>query len=269
MDVLLEEYEATATGGFEVTTQLPGWGTRAKRERSPSDVTSIVDVPPATTETSPSTARPRQWRHRPVWNRFTPVQLTVMVLATVAPLIIVGSIGAALLGVMSTEAMIQLALAAGENPGMVTFGSMLLASPVQWITGRSQVRVRKYLGIMFFLLALSNGAMFVLESGLAAAFGAPFLVAGMIALALATPLFLTSSRWSQRTMGMRNWRLLHRLTYPTAIALIAHVVLLGDIGPGFFLITLALIARIPAIRRQLTARSARSDRAAGRPPTVG
>ena len=151
--------------------------------------------------------------------------------------------------------MIQFALAAGENPGMITFGAMFVASPIQWLTGRSQVRVRKYLGIMFFLLALSNAAMFVLETGLAAVLSAPFLVAGTIAFALAVPLFLTSSRRSQRAMGMKRWRALHKLTYVVAAALLAHVVLIGDIGPGAVLITLGFIGRIPAVRRWLTNRA--------------
>ncbi|MGH1490879.1 MAG: ferric reductase-like transmembrane domain-containing protein [Acidimicrobiales bacterium] len=200
---------------------------------------------------------PTRWLQRPRWNRFTPLQLLVMALATISPLTIVVVIGAALLGVMSDETMREVALAAGEDPGMVTFGAMFLVSPVQWLTGRSQVRVRKYLGIVFFALAFSNGAMFVLEEGLGSILREPLLIAGTIAVALATPLFLTSSRWSQRKMGMKNWRLLHRLTYPVAAALLAHVVFIGDLGPGALLIIVGFIARIPAIRRKLTTSSGR------------
>ena len=203
--------------------------------------------------TAPTSSRTgvRAWLRRPRWNRFTPLQLVVLTLATIAPLLIVGAIGAALVGLISIEAMIAFALIAGEDPGMITFGALFLASPVQWLTGRSQIRVRKYLGIMFFLLALTNGAMFVLEAGLAAAFGAPFLIAGTVALALALPLFLTSNRWSQRAMGMRRWRLLHRLTYVIALSLMAHALLMGEIGPGFVLIASGLIARLPPVKRRL------------------
>ena len=223
-----------------------------------SHMTAVLDRPQPTHP--PQTTRPKQasWFKRPLWNRFTPLQLIVLMLATIAPLIIVGAISAALVGAISTEAMMSLALAAGENPGMITFGAMFLASPVQWFTGRSQVRVRKYLGIVFFLLALSNGAMFVLESGIAAALSAPLLIAGTIAVALATPLFLTSSRWSQRSLGMKNWRRLHKLTYPLAVGLLAHVILVGDIGPGAVMIALGLIARIPAIRRRIADRAQRT-----------
>lgn len=202
------------------------------------------------------------WLRTPQWHRFTPLQLLVLTLATIPPLIIAGSIGAALIGAISFEAMIATALGAGENPGMVTFGAMFLASPMQWLTGRSQVRVRKYLGIVFFLLASSNGALFVLESGFGAVLGPPFVIAGTIALLVAAPLFLTSSRWSQKALGMKRWRLLHKATYLVAAALLAHVVLIGDIGPGFALITLGFIARIPSVKRWL---QARIKRPGGRP----
>ncbi len=220
---------------------------------------------PSPTPTAPASDRRDHlpWRRRRVWNGFTPLQLLVISLATIAPLLIGGAIGAALLGVISTEAMNQFALAAGENPGMITFGAMFVASPIQWLTGRSQVRVRKYLGIIFFLLALSNAAMFVLETGLALALSTPFLIAGTVAFALAVPLFLTSNRRSQRAMGMKRWRTLHKLTYIVAAALLGHVILIGDIGPGAVLITLGFIGRIPVVRRWLTNRVDR--RRAARP----
>lgn len=219
-------------------------------------MTAVLDHPhppkPQTQRDVPKLDVPPSWFKRPLWNRFTPLQLIVLMLATIAPLVIAGTIAAALLGVISVEAAMTLALAAGENPGMITFGAMFLASPVQWFTGRSQVRVRKYLGVIFFLLALSNGAMFIIESGLTAVLGAPFLIAGTIALVLTVPLFLTSSRWSQRALGMKRWRLLHKLTYVIAAALLAHVAIIGDIGPGAVIIGFGFISRIPAVRSWLT-----------------
>ncbi len=183
-------------------------------------------------------------------------QLLVMAVAAPPPLVVFGVIVARSAGLISTDAMIDAALAAGENPGMIVFGALFLASPVQWWTGRTQVRVRKFLGIVFFLLALSDGAMFALEEGLRAAFGAPFLIAGSLALVVSTPLFLTSSRWSQRILGMRRWRLLHRSTYLVAVALLAHVLLIGDPGFGAAMITLGFVARIPAVKRRLGRRRA-------------
>lgn len=189
--------------------------------------------------------------HTPVWNRFRPLQLLVMAVATIPTLIIGGAVLAATADLLDRERMIDIALAAGENPGTFIFGMMFLATPVQWLTGRSQVRVRKYLGMVFYTLAVSNFAMFVLEEGLGASLSEPFLVAGSAAVLLATPLFLTSSRGSQRFLGMRRWRLLHRLTYVIAVLLVAHVALIGEVGFGSALIALGFIARIPAVRRRL------------------
>lgn len=188
---------------------------------------------------------------RRVWNRFSLSQIIVMALASIAPAVILGAIALRLVGIMETEQMLEVALAAGENPGMLTFGAMFLASPIQWLTGRSQIRVRKFLGISFYALALSNGVMFVVERGVSLALSEPLLIAGSVAFALATPLFLTSSRSSQRLLGMARWRLLHRLTYVIAAALLAHVILIGDIGPGSVMIAIGFMARIPAARRWL------------------
>ncbi len=207
----------------------------------------------------------RAWLRRPFLLRFRPLQLVVLALAAIVPLVIAGSVGLALLGVLSIDALVAVALGAGENPGIIVFGAMFLATPVQRLTGLSQVRVRKCLGIVFFLLALSNGAMFVLDAGLARILSAPFLIAGTVAVALSLPLFLTSSRRVQRAMGIRRWRLLHKLTYVVAAALLAHVVLIGDIGPGAVLITLGFICRAPSIRRVLERRATRRRNASRLP----
>lgn len=212
-----------------------------------------------TTTSSPSRNAPGgalacilEWLRRPLWNRFTPLQLAVLLLASLPVVAIVAVVAAALLGVVSTETMLTVALAAGEDPGMLVFGAMFLATPVRWVTARSQVRVRKHLGIVFFLLAVSNLAMFVVESGVAATLSAPFLVAGTIAVVLAAPLFMTSSRRAQRWMGMRRWRLLHRATYAIAVALVAHLVLVGEGGPAQ-LVLIGFVARLPVVRRRLEA----------------
>ena len=191
------------------------------------------------------------------WQGLRPLQLLVMAVAAIAPAVIAVVVAGYAVGAVTFDQMHDVALGAGENPGMVTFGAMFLCSPVQWWTGRSQVRVRKYLGIVFYLLALSNGAMFVLDEGLGQTFSEPLLVAGSVALLLALPLFLTSNRWSQRMLGLRRWRVLHRLTYLVAAALVVHVALVGDIGPGAAMIAAGFVARIPAVRRRLQDRSAK------------
>ena len=200
----------------------------------------------------------------PALRKLSSWQRAVAGLALIAPVVIVSTVVARLIGLTTTEQMVEVALGAGENPGVLTFAAMFLASPIQWLTGRSQIRIRKFLGIVFFGLAVNNFTMFLIErrlegdEGLVAEIaGSPFLLAGIVALLLATPLFLTSTRWSQRTLGMRRWRMLHRLTYVIAVALLLHVLLIPDIGPDTVLLLLGFIARIPANRRRLEARGQR------------
>lgn len=99
--------------------------------------------------------------------------------------------------------------------------------------------------------------MFVLDEGIGRSFSQPLLVAGSLAVLTALPLFLTSTRRAQRSLGMRRWRLLHRLTYVVAAALVAHVILVGDIGLGAVLIGLGAVARIPAVRSWIEQRGSR------------
>ncbi|MEM7337741.1 MAG: ferric reductase-like transmembrane domain-containing protein [Actinomycetota bacterium] len=218
-----------------------------------TSATAVLDRTPDPTPTPPR--RQRSIWFRPVWRRFTPLQLLVIGAASWPPLVAVSATIAGALGAIDVDTMIDIALAAGENPGNIIFGAMFLASPVQWITGRSQVRVRRYLGLMFFVLGLLNGLMFVIETGIGAAFSQPFLIAGSIALLASVPLALTSPTWMQRAMGMRRWQLLHKLTYLVAAALMLHVLFIGEVGVGFFMIAAGFIARIPAVRRRLTRRS--------------
>lgn len=150
-------------------------------------------------------------------------------------------------GLISIAQMIDVALALGEEPGMFVFAAMLWCTPIQWLTKRTQVQVRKMLGILFAGYAAANFAMFVIEEGLIASLSSPFLVAGTFAMALSMPLLITSGRWAQRKMGMSNWRKLHKLTYVIAFALVLHVALVGEMGLSGALVLGALITRIPPI----------------------
>lgn len=194
------------------------------------------------------------WRATPIWNRFTPLQLLVMGLAALPLSLIAVALVAGASGVVPDPTVRQVVLLAGENPGMLVFGAMFLASPVQWSTGRSQVRVRKYLGIVFYLLALSNGAMFLWEEGAGQLFSRPLVIVGLVSVLIATPLFMTSSRASQRLLGMRRWRVLHKLTYLVAIGLVVHVLMIPDPGPGTLMIIAGFVLRVPPIKHSLIAR---------------
>jgi sulfoxide reductase heme-binding subunit YedZ len=49
-----------------------------------------------------------------------------------------------------------------------------------------------------------------------------FIVAGLTAWTLMVPLALTSTTWSIRKLGGKNWNRLHRLAYVSAIAGVVH-----------------------------------------------
>ncbi len=50
----------------------------------------------------------------------------------------------------------------------------------------------------------------------------PFIIVGFIAFLLMIPLAVTSTSWAIRKMGGRNWNLLHKLIYVSAVLGIIH-----------------------------------------------
>lgn len=178
----------------------------------------------------------------------------VVIAAAALPLVgIVLTAFAAAIGIISVNDMIDISLALGEDPGMVVFAAMLFCSPVQWLVKRTQIPVRKVLGILFAGYAFANFAMFVIDEGLVASVSEPFLVAGTFAMLLSIPLLLTSGRWAQRQIGMKNWRKLHKLTYVIALALVLHVALVGELGLTGVFVLVALLTRIPPVAHAIRA----------------
>lgn len=176
----------------------------------------------------------------------------IVVAAAALPLFVIAvTATAGATGLISIDQMLEVSLAMGEEPGMAVFAAMLWCSPIQWLVKRTQVPVRKMLGILFSGYAVSNFAMFVVERGLAASLSAPFLIAGTLATVAAIPLLLTSGRWAQRKMGMNRWRNLHKLTYLIAVALLLHLALVGEFSFFGLLIVAALVARIPAVEHAI------------------
>jgi sulfoxide reductase heme-binding subunit YedZ len=74
----------------------------------------------------------------------------------------------------------------------------------------------------------------------------PYIIIGVVAFVLMTPLALTSNNWSLRKWGPQVWRKLHKLTYVTAIAGGLHYVMLKktwQVEPLLYLLVLvALVA---------------------------
>lgn len=80
-----------------------------------------------------------------------------------------------------------------------------------------------------------------------------FITAGLAAWALMVPLALTSTSWSIRKLGGRNWTRLHWLTYLAAIAGVVHYwwgVKQGVMTPMAITVVLAvLLAARPVLSR--------------------
>jgi sulfoxide reductase heme-binding subunit YedZ len=71
-----------------------------------------------------------------------------------------------------------------------------------------------------------------------------FIVAGVTAWVLLVPLALTSTAWSIRKLGGKNWTRLHRLAYLAAIAGVVHYwwgVKQGDRTPMEITVVLAVV----------------------------
>jgi sulfoxide reductase heme-binding subunit YedZ len=91
------------------------------------------------------------------------------------------------------------------------------------------IRFRRMLGLWAFFYGCLHLLTYI---ALYAGFSVPamiddisqrkFIVAGLAAWALMVPLALTSTTWSIRKLGGKNWNRLHRLAYVSAIAGVVH-----------------------------------------------
>ena len=106
----------------------------------------------------------------------------------------------------------------------------LLITPLRWGTRINQlVQYRRVVGLFaFFYGTLHFMTYFVLDHQLQ--FGGlwedvkkrPYITAGFTAFVLMIPLAITSTTGWIRRMGGKNWNLLHRLIYITAMAAVLH-----------------------------------------------
>jgi sulfoxide reductase heme-binding subunit YedZ len=105
----------------------------------------------------------------------------------------------------------------------------LAITPLRRITGISNlIRFRRMIGLFAFFQALTHVSVYILDKEFA--WGEilkditkrPFIVFGMLALTMMTPLAITSTRkWIARLGGPR-WQAVHRLIYFSGIAGVIH-----------------------------------------------
>ena len=115
-------------------------------------------------------------------------------------------------------------------------GAVLALSPLRILFPRSRVvgalnRHRRAVGVSACVYGLLHFVFHVLyeggPDGLARSLSKPFIWFGAAGLCILVALALTSNNWSIRSLGGRNWKLLHRLAYIAAALLIYHQSIAG------------------------------------------
>jgi sulfoxide reductase heme-binding subunit YedZ len=112
----------------------------------------------------------------------------------------------------------------------------LAITPLRWLTGINQlINYRRLIGLFAFFYGSLHFTTYIVTtffiegfsnfdaSGLAADLTTrPYIIAGFTAFVLMIPLAVTSTTGWIRRMGGKNWNLLHRLIYITAMAAVLH-----------------------------------------------
>ncbi len=115
-------------------------------------------------------------------------------------------------------------------------GAVLALSPLRVLFPRSGIvgalnRHRRVVGVSACIYGLLHFGFHVLYEGgldgLARSLSKPFIWFGVAGLSILVALALTSNNWSIRTLGGKNWKLLHRLAYLAAALLIYHQSIAG------------------------------------------
>lgn len=139
----------------------------------------------------------------------------------------------------------------------------LAITPLRWLTGINQViNYRRLVGLFAFFYGSLHFTTYIVTtffiegfsnfdtSGLVADLTTrPYIIAGFTAFVLMIPLVITSTNGWIRRLGGRNWNLLHRLIYITAMAAVLHYwwkvsVKLPPVNPRNYAILLAILLGI-------------------------
>jgi sulfoxide reductase heme-binding subunit YedZ len=140
----------------------------------------------------------------------------------------------------------------------------LAVTPVQTVTGWRKIStIRKSLGLWAFAYAVLHMLVFV---GLDYAFSLefilldglpskPYILMGLAALLILTPLAITSTKGMQKRLG-KAWKKLHRWVYAAGIFAVIHYIWVVKVPfgkPTLYAVILAVLlaARLPAIRSLL------------------
>jgi sulfoxide reductase heme-binding subunit YedZ len=132
----------------------------------------------------------------------------------------------------------------------------LAVTPLRDLTGVNLLRFRRWLGLMaFYYAALHLTVWLALDRQLdwprilEDLTKRPYVILGMAAFVMLTPLALTSTDAALRRLGAARWRSLHRLAYPATALAAIHFVWLVKAWPPEPLIYAAVVAALLATVR--------------------
>ena len=131
----------------------------------------------------------------------------------------------------------------------------LAVTPLRELTRVNLLRFRRWLGLMAYYYVLMHVTVWlVLDRQLAwpqvveDLTKRPYIIVGMAAAILLTPLALTSSNAALRRLGPLVWRRIHRLAYPATALAAAHFVWLVKAWPLEPLLYAAAVAALLGYR---------------------
>jgi methionine sulfoxide reductase heme-binding subunit len=130
----------------------------------------------------------------------------------------------------------------------------LFITPLRWV-GLNLLRFRRQLGLVAFAYVVLHFASWLtIDMGLRWEQIIPdlykrwYILVGMSALVLLTPLALTSNNWSIRKLGGKTWNRLHKLAYlATGLGMI-HFLMVGKVYTVEVLTYAAILVALLAIR---------------------
>jgi sulfoxide reductase heme-binding subunit YedZ len=174
-----------------------------------------------------------------------------------------------LTGALGANPAEQLLQQSGEI-AIWTLGVVLALSPLRVLFPRSRIvnalnRHRRTIGVSACVYGLLHFALHLLYEGdlqsIARSFSKPFVWFGLGGLSILVLLGLTSTQFSIRTLGGRNWKRLHRLAYIAAALLIYHQAIAGK---GHWHIARLLLFPLLALQATRIAKTLLTERSAGR-----
>jgi sulfoxide reductase heme-binding subunit YedZ len=131
----------------------------------------------------------------------------------------------------------------------------LCVTPLRRLTGINLIRYRRAVGLLAFTyicLHLTTWVFLDLQMrwGLIGSelIKRPFIIVGMIGLAMMLPLAITSNNLSIRKLGPKAWQRLHQLTYLVSIAAAVHYIMLTKTWRSDPVVYAAIITSLLVLR---------------------